>query len=156
MKVTHIIQNAIKTRVNEIAKPKLEPLEEQLKTLLKEESMNLERIKNELKKELNVVVSVALTNMMKKHPEITLERGIYGYYRVDRLLTKPDEIAEYMVGNDICFGCINYKKNERDALQKQINDLKEKISKTINDIILELELGDNKTTLDSLLKKVKF
>lgn len=155
MKVTHIIQNAIKTRVNEIAKPKLEPLEEQLKALLEEHSMNLERIKDEFKKELTVVVSVALTNMIKKHPEITLERGIYGY-RVDRLLTKPDEIAEYMVGNDICFGCINYKKNERDALQKQINDLKEKISKTINDIILELELGDNKTTLDSLLKKVKF
>lgn len=155
MKVTQIVKQAIQTRVNEIAKPKLEPMQKQLKALIEENSLNLERIKDELKKELNVVVSDALTNMMKKHPEVTLERSIYSY-RINRLLTKSDEVAEYMVENDMCFGCINYKKNERDALQKQINDFKEKIDKTINDIILELELGSSKKDLETLLAKVKF
>ena len=156
MKVTQIIKEAIQTRVNELAKPKLEPMEEQLKALVKENSLYLEKIKDELKKELNVVVSSAFKNMLRKHPEVTMERCAYGYRAPDRLMTEPDDIAEHMVENDMCFGCINYNKNERDALQKQINDFKEKIDKTINDIILELELGSSKKDLETLLAKVKF
>ena len=51
---------------------------------------------------------------------------------------------------------VYYKKDEEDDLKAQINDLDEKINKSINDIILELELGGNKATLDDLLNKVKF
>ena len=156
MKVTQIVKQAINEKVNELAKPKMEPLQEQLNAIHKEQSEYLDDIKKELKKTITVALTNVLTNLVKNHPEITMLRNIYGYGEPDKTLTKPDELADYAVKNGLCLGFINYKKNEEDDLMAQINDLNEKINKNINDIILELELGGNKATLDNLLKKVKF
>ena len=156
MKLTQIIKNAIDTRVKEIAEPNMEPLQEQLDAIHKEQAEYLSDIKKELKKTVTVALTNVFTNLIKNHPEITMIRSAYGYREPDKTLTKPDELADYVVKNDLCFGFINYKKNEEDTLKSQISDLQGKINKTINDIILELELGGNKTTLDNLLKKVKF
>lgn len=156
MKVTQIIKNAINDKVNALAKPKLEPLQEQLDAIRKDQSEYLNDIKKELEKTVTVALTNVFTNLIKNHPEITMKRTGYGYGAPYKTLTKPDELADYIVRNDLCFGFINYKKNEEDNLMAQINDLTEKINKAINDIILELELGTNKSTLDDLLKKVKF
>lgn len=156
MKVTQIIKNAIHDKVNALAKPKLEPLQEQLDAIRKDQSEYLNEIKKELEKTVTVALTNVFTNLIKNHPEVTMKRCAYGYGSPYKTLTKPDELANYIVRNDLCFGFINYKKNEEDNLMAQINDLTEKINKSINDIVLELELGGNKATLDDLLNKVKF
>ena len=156
MKVTQIIKQAINDKVNELAKSKLEPLQEQLDAIHKEQSEHLDDIKKELKKIVTVALTDVFTNLIKNHPEVTMVIRAYGYREPDKTLTKPDELANYVVKNDLCLGFINYKKNKEDTLKNQISDLKDKINKTINNIILELELGGNKATLDNLLKKVKF
>ena len=156
MKVTQIVKQAIHEKVNELAKPKMEPLQEQLDAIHKEQSEYLGDIKKELKKTVTVALTNVFANLVKNHPEVTMVKNAYGYREPDKTLTKPDELADYVVKNDLCLGFINYKKNEEDTLMSQISDLQGKINKTINDIILELELGGNKATLDSLLKKVKF
>lgn len=156
MKVTQIVKQAIHEKVNELAKSKMEPLQEQLDAIHKEQSEHLGDIKKELNKTVTVALTNIFTNLIKNHPEITMVKNAYGYREPDKTLTKPDELANYVVKNDLCLGFINYKKNEEDTLMNQISDLQGKINKTINDIILELELGGNKSTLDDLLKKVKF
>ena len=157
MKVTQIVKQAINDKVNALAKPKLEPLQEQLDAIHKEQSEHLAEIKKELKKPITVALTNIFTNLIKNHPEITMVKNEYGYRKPDKTLTKPDELANYVVKNYLCLDFINYKKNEEeDTLMNQLSDLQGKINKTINDIILELELGGNKATLDSLLKKVKF
>jgi len=155
MKVTQIIKNAIDTRVREIAEPKKQALREQLDNLHKEQKEHLDSIKEEMKDLLTAMFTHALSNVTKKHPEITLFWSKYNYSGPDTLLTTPSEIAEGL-SESVSLGFIRYKGAEEDALEAQINDINEKINKTINDIILELELGGNKATLDSLLKKVKF
>lgn len=157
MKVTQIVKQAIHEKVNELAKSKMEPLQEQLGAIHKEQSEHLGDIKKELKKTVTVALTNIFTNLIKNHPEITMVKNAYGYREPYKTLTKPDELANYVVKNDLYLGSfINYKKNEEDTLMNQIRDLQGKINKTINDIILELELGGNKSTLDDLLKKVKF
>ena len=97
----------------------------------------------------------ALSKITEKNPEVTLSGNKYNYPSPNTLLTTPSEIADALI-KSISLGFIYYKKDEEDNLTAQINDINEKINKTINDIILELELGGNKATLDDLLKKVKF
>lgn len=154
MKVTQIVKQAIETRINEIAKPKLEPLVTQKENLNKESNEQLSKIKQELRKALNVAITNILANTLKKYPELTISKN--RYYNNLITLTKPSEIAKDIVDNEICLGFIHYKENEHDSVDKQINDLNEKIKKVINDTILELELGNNKATLEDLLKKIKF
>lgn len=155
MKVTQIIKNAIETRVKEIAEPKKQALCEQLDKLHKEQEEHLVSVKEEVRDLLTAMFTHALSNVTKKHSEITLFWRKYNYSGPNPLLTTPSEIAEGLT-ESISLGFIYYKKDEEDNLMAQINDLNKKINKNINDIILELELGGNKSTLDDLLKKVKF
>lgn len=155
MKVTQIIKNAIETRVKEIAEPKKQALYEQLDKLHKEQEEHLVSVKEEVRDLLTAMFTHALSNVTKKHSEITLFWRKYNYSSLNPLFTTPSEIAEGLT-ESISLGFIYYKKDEEDNLMAQINDLNKKINKNINDIILELELGGNKATLDDLLKKVKF
>lgn len=155
MKVTQIIKNAIETRVKEIAEPKKQALREQLDKLHNEQKEYISGVKTEVKDLFVAAFKHALNTITKKHPEITLYRSKYNYLGSDTLLTTPAEITDTLI-ESISLNFIYYKRNKEDNLTAQINDLDEKINKTINDIILELELGGNKATLDDLLKKVKF
>ena len=155
MKVTQIIKNAIDTRVREIAEPKKQALREQLDKLHNEQKEYLSGVKTEVKDLSVTMFTHALSNITKKHPEITLYWSKYNYSGPNTLLTTPAEIADALI-KSISLDFIYYKKDEEDNLTAQINDINEKINKNINDIILELELGGNKSTLDDLLKKVKF
>ncbi len=155
MKVTQIVKNAIETRVKEIAEPKKQALCEQLDKLHKEQTEHLTNIKKEIRDLSNSMFTHALSNAIKKHPEVTLCWTEYNYSGPNRLFITPSKVAEALC-ESISLKFIYYKQAEEDKLMAQINDLNEKINKTINDIILELELGGNKTTLDNLLKKVKF
>lgn len=155
MKVTQIIKNAIETRVKEIAEPKKQALYEQLDKLHDEQKEHLTDIKEEVKDLSISMFTHVLSNITKKNPEVTLSWDKYNYSGPNTLLTTPSEVANALC-ESIYFNFICYKKDEEDNLTAQLNDINEKINKNINDIILELELGGNKTTLDNLLKKVKF
>lgn len=155
MKVTQIIKNAIETRVKEIAEPKKQALREQLDKLHDEQIAYLTSIKTEIRNLFSASYTNIFRSICKKHPEIKLYSTEYNYPKCNYILNTPEQIAESL-SKESSLGFVYYKKDEEDDLEAQTNDLDEKINKTINDIILELELGGNKATLDDLLKKVKF
>jgi len=153
MKVTQIVKNAIEARVKEMAEPKRKVIQEQLDKLYEEQGNHLADIKLAVKNSFIASFEQALSNIIKNHPEITLCKKTY--YGSNVSLITPSEIAENL-SEDISYSYIKYKQDEEDKLMTQISELNDKVSKNVSDIILELELGGNKATLDNLLKKVKF
>ena len=155
MKVTQIVKDAIKTRVKKLAEPKIKALQKKLDELHEEQNEHFDDIKKEVRKSLTPRLENVLKDIIKKHSELTLSWSRYSYSGPDVLVTTPSKVAE-CVCECMSLGFIRYKQAEEDKLTAQIKDLNEKVDKNISDIILELELGGNKATLDDLLKKVQF
>ena len=146
MKVTQIIKEAITTRVmakcEEANKGYVSALNTELDRLAEER----EQRSNDLMKEYQKAFFAMLKKMDDK--KISYNYTLYS----DKEITDKDYIWEKNKPGLYLTVTSDYAKD----LKAKIQENQDKAKKFINDTILELELGENKPTLESLLANVKF
>ena len=146
MKVTQVIKEAITTRVmakcEEANKGYVLALNTELDRLAEER----EQHSKELMKEYQKVFYAMLKKMEDK--KISYNFTLYS----DEEITDKDYIWEKNKPGLYLTVTSDYAKD----LKAKIKENQDKAKKFINDIILELELGESKPTLESLLANIKF
>ena len=146
MKVTQVIKEAITTRVmakcEEANKGYVSALNTELDRLAEER----EQHSNDLMKEYQK----AFFAMLKKMDDKKISYN-YTHYS-DKEITDKDYIWEKNKPGLYLTITSDYVKD----LKAKIQAHQDKAKKFINDIILELELGESKPTLESLLANIKF
>ena len=146
MKVTQVIREAIATRVmtkcEEANKGYVSALNTELDRLAKER----EHYSNDLMKEYQKAFYAMLKKMDDK--KISYNYTLYS----NEEITDKDSIWEKNKPGLYLTVTSDYAKD----LKAKIQENQDKAKKIINDIILELELGESKPTLESLLANIKF
>ena len=146
MKVTQVIKEAITSRVmakcEEANKDYVSALNTELDRLAEER----EQHSNDLMKEYQKAFFAMLKKMDDK--KISYNYTLYS----DKEITDKDYIWEKNKPGLYLTVTSDYAKDLKAKIQKN----QDKAKKFINDIILELELGESKPTLESLLANVKF
>lgn len=145
MKVTQVIKEAITARV----KAKCEEANKEYQLALDAE---LERLDNEreqcledLRKEYKQLFLALLEKMDDK-------RITYSYHSYSGDITSKEGLWKENFPSIY----LNLTSDYAEELRAKILENLEKAKKYINDIILELELGESKPTLESLLANIKF
>ena len=146
MKVTQVIKEAITTRVmakcEEANKGYVSALNTELDRLAEERQCH----SNDLMKEYQKAFFAMLKKMDDK--KISYNYTLYS----DEEITDKDYLWEKNKPGLYLTVTSNYAKD----LKAKIQENQDKAKKFINDIILELELGESKPTLESLLANIKF
>ena len=146
MKVTQVIKEAITTRVmakcEEANKGYVSALNTELDRLAEERQQH----SNDLMKEYQKAFFAMLKKMDDK--KISYNYTLYS----DKEITDKDYIWEKNKPGLYLTVTSDYAKD----LKAKIQENQDKAKKFINDIILELELGENKPTLESLLANIRF
>ena len=146
MKVTQVIKEAITARVNakceEANKGYVQALNTELDRLAKEREQRFNALTKEYQK--------AFLAMLKKMDDKKISYNYTSYTgnkTMDKecLWEKNKPGLYLMVTSDYA-----------EDLKAKIKENQDKAKKFINDIILELELGESKPTLESLLANIKF
>lgn len=145
MKVTQVIKEAITARVN----AKCEEANKEYQLALDAE---LERLDNEreqcledLRKEYKQLFLALLEKMDDK-------KIAYSYHSYSGDITSKEGLWEKNYPSIY----LNLTSDNAEDLKARIQENQDKAKKLINDIILELELGESKPTLESLLANIKF
>ena len=145
MKVTQVIKQAITARVmakcEEANKDYQLALDAELERLDNEEEQCIEDLRKEYKQ-----LFLALLEKMDD------KRITYSYHSYSGDITSKEGLWEknYPSIN------LNLTSDNAEDLKAKIQENQDKAKKIINDIILELELGESKPTLESLLANIKF
>ena len=146
MKVTQVVKEAITARVmakcEEANKGYVSALNTELDRLAEER----EQHSNDLMKEYQKAFFAMLKKMDDK--KISYNYTLYS----DKEITDKDYIWEKNKPGLYLTVTSDYAKDLKDKIQEN----QDKAKKFINDIILELELGESKPTLESLLANIKF
>ena len=146
MKVTQVIKEAITARVNakceEANKGYVQVLNNELDRLAKERELRFNALKKEYQK--------AFLAMLKKLDDKKISYN-YTHYSGEEI-TDKDYLWEKNMPDLYLTLTTDYAKD----LKAKIQENQDKAKKFINDIILELELGESKPTLESLLANIKF
>ena len=146
MKVTQVIKEAITTRVmakcEEANKGYVSALNTELDRLAEERQQH----SNDLMKEYQKAFFAMLKKMEDK--KISYNYTLYS----DKEITDKDYIWEKNKPGLYLTVTSDYAKD----LKAKIQENQDKAKKFINDIILELELGESKPTLESLLANIRF
>ena len=145
MKVTQVIKEAITTRV----KAKCDEANKSANLLLKVELDKLAEERKQHIKDLREEYQKAFMVMLEK---LDNKKISYYYSSYNGKITSKEEIYD----KNIPCVSIDLTSDYAEELRAKIQENKDKAKKFINDIILELELGENKPTLESLLANVKF
>ena len=146
MKVTQVIKEAITTRVM----AKCDKANKDYQLALNTELDRLAEERQQHSKDLMKEYQKAFFAMLKKMDDKKISYN-YSCYSGDEI-TDKDYIWEKNKPGLYLTVTSDYAKD----LKAKIQENQDKAKKFINDIILELELGENKPTLDSLLVNVKF
>lgn len=145
MKVTQVIKEAITARVN----AKCEEANKDYKLALTEEEKRLdnerEQCLDDLRKEYKQLFLALLEKMDNK-------KIAYSYCSYSGNITSKEGLWEKNFPSIY----LNLTSDYAEELKAKILENQEKAKKFINDIILELELGESKPTLESLLANIKF
>lgn len=146
MKVTQVVKEAITTRVmakcEEANKGYVLALNTELDRLAEEREQHSKELMKEYQK--------AFYAMLKKMEDKKISYN-YTLYS-DEEITDKDYIWEKNKPGLYLTVTSDYAKD----LKTKIKENQDKAKKIINDIILELELGESKPTLESLLANIKF
>lgn len=146
MKVTQVVKEAITTRVmakcEEANKGYVSALNTELDRLAEEREQHFK----ELTKEYQKAFYAMLTKMDDK--KISYNYSCYSGEEI----TDKDYLWEKNKPGLYLTVTSDYAKDLKAKIQKN----QDKAKKIINDIILELELGESKPTLESLLANIKF
>ena len=145
MKVTQVIKEAITARVM----AKCEEANKDYESALAEENKRLdnerEQCLEDLRKEYKQLFLALLEKMDNK--KIT-----YSYQSYSGNITSKEGLWEKNYPSIY----LNITSDYAEELRAKILENLDKAKKLINDIILELELGESKPTLESLLANIKF
>ena len=146
MKVTQVIKEAITVRVmakcEEVNKDYQLALNTELDRLAEERKQHF----NDLTKEYHKAFLAMLEKMDDKKISYN-----YTHYSGNKIMDK-----EGLWEKNIPSFNLDLTSGYAEELRAKIQENKDKAKKFINDIILELELGESKPTLESLLANVKF
>lgn len=146
MKVTQVIKEAITTRV----KAKCDEANKNTNLLLKVE---LERLAEERKQRVDELKKYYHKMFMAMLEKLDNKKISYYYSSYHSESTKDKEV---IWSNNEPNIYLELTSDYAEELKKKILDNEAKAKKYINDIILELELGANKPTLESLLNNIAF
>ena len=146
MKVTQVIKEAITTRVM----AKCDKANKDYQLALNTELDRLAEERQQHSKDLMKEYQKAFFAMLKKMDDKKISYN-YSCYSGEEI-TDKDYLWEKNRPGLYLTVTSDYAKD----LKAKIQENQDKAKKFINDIILELELGENKPTLDSLLVNVKF
>ena len=146
MKVTQVIKEAITTRVmtkcTEANKGYVLALNTELDRLAEERKQHF----NDLEKEYQKAFIAMLEKLDSK--KIAYNYTLYS----GKIIMDKEGLWE----KNMPSFCLTLTSDYAEDLKAKIQENQDKAKKFINDIILELELGENKPTLESLLTNVKF
>ena len=146
MKVTQVIKEAITARVmakcKEANKGYVSALNTELAKLVEKRQRHSDDLMKEYQK--------AFFTMLKKMDD---EKSSYNY-----TLCSNEKITDkdYIWENNKPRLYLTVTSDYANDLRAKIQENQDKAKKFINDIILELELGESKPTLESLLANIKF
>lgn len=129
MKVTKLIREHIEEQINTLYAPAIESINNELNGLKKQADTAQENIKEKVRK--------LAFDFLKEN----------GFINKDKSNNAKDALSLYVYAEPKEIVEAKLK------LEKKKQEIKAKRDKTIMDILLELELGGNKETLDSLLEK---
>ena len=146
MKVTKVIKEAITARVMAKCEEANKDYQLALNTELDRLAEEREQYSNDLMKEYQKAFFAMLKKMDDK--KISYNYTLYS----DKEITDKDYIWEKNKPGLYLTVTSDYAKD----LKAKIQENQDKAKKFINDIILELELGESKPTLESLLANIKF
>ena len=146
MKVTQVIKEAITARVN----AKCEEANKGYVSALNTELARLDEEREQHFNDLTKEYQKAFFDMLKKMDDKKISYN-YTLYS-DEEITDKDHIWEKNKPGLYLTVTSDYAKD----LKAKIKENQDKAKKFINDIILELELGESKPTLESLLANIKF
>ena len=146
MKVTQVVKEAITTRVmakcEEANKGYVSALNTELDRLAEEREQHFKELTKEYQK--------AFFAMLKKMDDKKISYN-YTHYSGEEITDK-----DYLWEKNEPGLCLTVTSDYAKDLKAKIQENQDKAKKIINDIILELELGENKPTLESLLANIKF
>lgn len=145
MKVTQVIKEAITARV----KAKCDEANKSSNLLLKVE---LDRLAEERKQRVCELKKEYCKIFIAILEELDYKKISYYYNTYNKKITSKEELCD----RNIPCVSIELTSDYAEELKKKILDNEAKAKKYINDIILELELGANKPTLESLLNNITF
>lgn len=145
MKVTQVIKEAITARV----KAKCDEANKSSNLLLKVE---LDRLAEERKQRVCELKKEYCKIFIAILEELDYKKISYYYNTYNRKITSKEELCD----RNIPSVDIELTSDYAEELKKKILDNETKAKKYINDIILELELGATKPTLESLLNNITF
>ena len=146
MKVTQVIKEAITARVN----AKCEEANKGYVSALNTELARLDEEREQRFNDLAKEYQKAFFDMLKKMDDKKISYN-YSCYSGEEI-TDKDYLWEKNKPGLYLTVTSAYAKD----LKAKIQENQDKAKKFINDIILELELGESKPTLESLLVNVKF
>lgn len=145
MKVTQVIKEAITARV----KAKCDEANKSSNLLLKVE---LDRLAEERKQRVDELRKYYHKMFMAMLEKLDNKKISYYYNTYNKKITSKEELWD----RNIPCVSIELTSDYAEELKKKILDNETKAKKYINDIILELELGATKPTLESLLNNITF
>lgn len=145
MKVTQVIKEAITARV----KAKCDAANKSANLLL---NVELDRLAEERKQQIKALQEEYQKTFMVMLEKLDNKKISYYYNTYDRKITSKEELCD----RNIPCVSIELTSDYAEELKKKILDNETKAKKYINDIILELELGATKPTLESLLNNITF
>ena len=146
MKVTQVIKEAITARVMAKCEEANKDYESALNTELDRLAEERQCYSNDLMKEYQKAFFAILKKMDDKKISYN-----YSYYSGEETTDKDCLWEKHKPGFYLTVTS-DYAKDLKAKIQKN----QDKAKKLINDIILELELGESKPTLESLLANIKF
>ena len=145
MKVTQVIKEAITARI----KARCEEANKDYQSALDAEILRLEaeqkQCLDDFQKEYKQLFLALLEKMDDK-------KIIYSYKGYSGDITSKEGLWEKNIPSIY----LNVTSDYAEELRAKIQENWDKAKKFINDIILELELGESKPTLESLLANIKF
>lgn len=145
MKVTQVIKEAITARV----KAKCDEANKSANLLL---NVELERLAEERKQRVCELKKEYCKIFIAILEELDYKKISYYYNTYNKKITSKEELCDRNIP------CVSIKltSDYAEELKKKILDNETKAKKYINNIILELELGATKPTLESLLNNITF
>lgn len=146
MKVTQVIKEAITARV----KAKCDEANKNINLLL---NVELERLAEERKQRVDELKKYYHKMFMAMLEKLDNKKISYYYSRYS---SEPTNDKEVIWSNNEPGIYLALTSDYAEELKKKILDNEAKAKKYINDIILELELGANKPSLESLLNNITF
>lgn len=158
MKVTNAIKQAIYNEINNKAANKVNALQKAIKEEESKYKAFCEKAKENVEEAVRKTLKDYAITHSKELAEYKLSTLSFG--DSGRKLNTFDEFSTYLTGELLNARSVenvtNFNSDKYHKLEKELDDLKKQIEVSINQIILDLELGESKQSVMDAIKKVSF